>query len=186
MLTTLNTEDSFKQKVAKLHQALGISTEYVESCQLPWCPEPDQLVETEPDFYQRPQQLTSAAFDPWTALKTAANEQGISLFLISAFRSLQYQHDLLAAKLENGQSIDQILRVNAAPGFSEHHSGRAVDVGTDGCVALDSEFENTEAFQWLTNNAGEFGFRMSYPRGNRFGIDYEPWHWCFHADQEQI
>jgi D-alanyl-D-alanine carboxypeptidase len=178
----LNTVDSFKQKVAKLHQALGISPGYLESCKLPWCPEPDQLVETEPDFYQRPQQLTQSAFKAWTALKTAAEEQAISLFLISAFRSVQYQHDLLATKLKNGQPIEQILRVNAAPGFSEHHTGRAIDVGTSGCDALVTEFENTKAFQWLTENAGEYGFSISYPRDNCFGIDYEPWHWCFHLD----
>lgn len=180
------TADSFKQKVAQLHAALGISPDYAESCQLPWCPEPDHLVETELDFLQRPQQLTPAAFNGWSALKTAADEQGISLFLISAFRSLQYQHDLLVAKLEHGQPIDQILRVNAAPGFSEHHTGRAIDVGTDGCDALATEFENTVAFQWLTENASDFGFRMSYPRDNSFGIDYEPWHWCFHDRQEQF
>lgn len=166
-----------------LHQALGISSSYAEKCKLPLCREPEDLVDTEPDFYQRPQQLTAAAFKAWSAMKSAASDQGISLFLISAFRSLQYQHDLIAAKLQKGQSLEQILAINAAPGFSEHHSGRALDIGTLACEALVEEFENTEAFQWLIASASGFGFRMSYPRNNSFGIDYEPWHWCFIEDQ---
>jgi len=175
----LNKSDEFHLQLRQLHAALGISEDYASQCKLPLCPEPDSLVDTELDFYQRPQKLTQAAFDAWTAMKTAATEQGFSLFLISAFRGLQYQHDLIARKLQNGQTIEQILVVNAAPGFSQHHTGCAVDVGTLGCDALTIEFENTEVFQWLKENAGSFDFYMSYPRNNAYGIDYEPWHWCF-------
>ena len=75
-----------------------------------------------------------------------------------------------------------ILRVNAAPGYSEHHTGRAIDLGTIGCRALEEEFELTEAFAWLENNAAHFQFSLSYPRNNPSGVIYEPWHWCFQAD----
>ena len=51
----------------------------------------------------------------------------------SAFRSVDYQAALLRARLARGESIEQVLRINAAPGCSEHHSGRAVDIGTPGC-----------------------------------------------------
>lgn len=112
-------------------------------------------------------------------MKVAAAGSGIDIFLISAYRSMQYQHDLLAKKLDAGIPIEEILSVNAAPGFSEHHTGRAVDIGTYGCDALAEEFENTDAFQWLKKSAADFGFTMSYPRDNLFGIIYEPWHWCF-------
>jgi D-alanyl-D-alanine carboxypeptidase len=178
----MNRIDSTQQKLAELHRALGIAADYGERCGLPLCLEPEQLVATEPDYYARPQQLTQPAFAAWTAMKAAASDQDVTMFLISAYRSLQYQHDLIARKLQQGQLIDQILAVNAAPGFSEHHSGRAVDLGTPGCAALVAEFEHSDAFQWLTANANSFGFTLSYPRGNRFGIDYEPWHWCFQED----
>ena len=171
--------DEFNQRVLELHAALGIAEDYVDKCKLPLCREPINLVDTELDFYQRPQKLTKDAFDAWTAMKTAATEQGVSLFLISAFRGLQYQHDLIVSKLQEGRTIEQILAVNAAPGFSEHHSGRAVDVGTLACDAVTPEFENTNAFQWLSENAADFDFYLSYPRNNAYGIDYEPWHWCF-------
>ena len=159
--------------------SLGIPADYADSCKLPLCQEPAELVPTEPDFYQRPQTLTPAALAAWQSMKQAAAESGVEIFLISAFRSLQYQHELIESKLQKGRSLTEILTVNAAPGFSEHHTGRAVDLGTSGCPALVEEFENTLAFQWLATNAKRFGFQLSYPRDNASGIGYEPWHWCF-------
>ncbi len=67
----------------------------------------------------------------------------------------------------------------AIPGFSEHHSGRAIDIHTKGKNILDEEFESTEEFIWLSKNAAQFEFRLSYPRSNSFGIIYEPWHWFY-------
>ena len=98
---------------------------------------------------------------------------------MSAFRSAEYQLGILERKLARGQSIDEILRVSAAPGYSEHHSGRAVDLTAPGFAPLEEEFENSSAFAWLVANAARFGFALSYPRDNPHGIAYEPWHWCW-------
>ena len=103
----------------------------------------------------------------------------MTLVLVSGFRSADYQARILAAKRARGLAMADILEVNAAPGYSEHHSGRAVDLTTSGCPPAEAEFESTEAFRWLARRAGEFGFRMSYPRGNPHGIVPEPWHWYF-------
>ena len=180
----MTNSESYLQQLRDVHAALGIAADYLQQCALPVCHEPEQLAATEPDFLQRPQQLTPPALAAWQAMKLAAAQQGITLFLISAFRSVQYQHDLIAKKLAKGQSIAQVLKVNAAPGFSEHHTGRAVDIGTNEATVLVEEFENTPAFQWLVKNAMDFGFHLSYPRQNSLGIDYEPWHWCFHGPAE--
>jgi len=180
--SSMNDNDVAPSVLKQLQQALGIPDDYEQSSKLPFCAEPAVLVETELDFYRRKQRLTPAAFSAWSAMRDAATEQGVSLFLISAFRGYQYQHDLIARKLESGQSIEAILRVNAAPGYSEHHSGRAVDVGTLGCDALSEEFNNTKAYQWLSKNAALYNFYLSYPRDNSFGIDFEPWHWCYRED----
>lgn len=112
-------------------------------------------------------------------MKQSAAKAGITIHLISAFRDLDYQYQLIRKKLLQGQSIEEILRVNAAPGYSEHHTGRAIDIGTLECDALVEAFENTPAFRWLQDHANRFGFVLSYPRGNGAGIAYEPWHWCF-------
>lgn len=117
-------------------------------------------------------------------MRDAAAADEVVIHLISAFRGFSYQFELLKRKLEAGEQIEQILSVNAAPGFSEHHTGRAVDLGTLNCPALEQEFEQTDAFAWLVEHASEYGFSMSYPRGNQLGICYEPWHWCFTASDQ--
>jgi D-alanyl-D-alanine carboxypeptidase len=42
---------------------------------------------------------------------------------------------------------------------------------------LTAEFDGSPAFRWLQANAAAFGFKMPYGHRNRFGFDYEPWHW---------
>jgi len=80
-------------------------------------------------------------------------------------------------------SLEQALEYSAYPGVSEHHSGEAIDIGTAGYPHLEEVFEESPAFVWLTENAGRFGFAMSYPRGSATGIAYEPWHWRFRASR---
>lgn len=113
-------------------------------------------------------------------MSAAALSDGVVIQIGSAFRSVDRQAEIVRAKLVEGLSLDAVLCVSAPPGYSEHHSGRAVDVTTnEGAAALELEFENTQAFRWLSKNAGRFGFVLSYPAGNPQGYDYEPWHWCF-------
>ncbi len=180
----MTISDSYRTQLSVLHKALGIPESFLDSCNLPLCTEPEELIATELDFYNRPQRLSPEAFAAWSEMKGAAQQDGVIIFLISAFRDIQYQHDLIAKKLNEGNSLESILSVNAAPGFSEHHTGRAVDIGTLGCDALVEAFEQTNAFQWLKINGNKHGFFMSYPRDNKFGINYEPWHWCFCRDDK--
>jgi len=112
-------------------------------------------------------------------MAAAAADDGVTLQVVSAFRSVAYQEEILRGKLGKGQRIEDILRVSAAPGYSEHHSGRAVDVTTPGYPVLEEIFEESEAFAWLARRAGAFGFHLSFPRGNPHGVAYEPWHWAW-------
>ena len=123
--------------------------------------------------------LIPAAAKNWHLLKQAAASDGESIFIVSGFRSISRQARIFRAKLEAGQSIEDIMKVFAPPGFSEHHSGRAVDLSTPGNTEPEFAFETTTAFQWLRDNAMRFGYRLSYPRGNAYGYEYEPWHWCY-------
>lgn len=127
--------------------------------------------------------LVPAAAAAWRAMQSAAEADGMALFIKSAFRSIDRQAEIVRTKLAAGQSIEDILRVCAPPGFSEHHTGRALDLSTPGVAALEAVFDQTPAFEWLTKHAGDFGFRLSYPKGNPQGYVYEPWHWCFKRDE---
>lgn len=139
-----------------------------------------ELVNVGPDHFGRDAFLCPVAALAWRAMQSAAAADGQSLLLLSAFRSIGRQAALLSGKLESGMSIGQALAYSAYPGFSEHHSGRAIDIGSPEAAHLEEAFDQTAAFRWLTGHAAAFGFALSYPPGNRHGIAYEPWHWCFH------
>lgn len=179
LVTTLSISPDITEHIAQLNAALGVPPNYAASRGLTLCLTSEDLVDTEADYYGRSQRLTAHALRAWSQMKSCAAESEITLHLLSAYRSPDYQYELLKRKLDAGQSLEQILQVNAAPGYSEHHTGRAVDVGTPGCAALVEEFERTPAFAWLREHAHEFGFALSYPRDNPAGMAYEPWHWCF-------
>ena len=131
------------------------------------------------DIYQREQRLIPNAAKAWEAMCIAAASDNIQLQLVSAYRSADYQAGIIRRKLEKGQEISEILRVSAAPGFSEHHSGRAVDITTPGYPVLEEDFETSQAFSWLHESAAQFNFNMSFPRDNPHGVAYEPWHWAW-------
>ena len=162
----------------KLHQELGIPANYGRDLCLPTFPEATGLVDVGPNLVGRMQRLTPDTAARWQQMVEAAGGDGIRLLIVSGFRSVEYQAQLIRSKLEAGQSIEDILEVNAAPGFSQHHSGAAVDIATPGSRPLTEEFEASDAFAWLGSNAGEYGFSMTYPRDNSFGFIYEPWHWA--------
>jgi zinc D-Ala-D-Ala carboxypeptidase len=160
-----------------LHRELGIPADYAIGRQLPYFPEARRLVEVGPNLVGRMQRLAPEAAVNWRQMAASADGEGIRLLLVSGFRSYEYQGELIRKKLAQGQDIAEILRVNAAPGFSQHHTGLAVDVATPGSRPLTEEFERSDAFRWLTENAANFGFSMTYPRDNPWGFIYEPWHW---------
>ena len=170
--------ESYRQRITAIHQALGIADSYHKTIKLPLQFEARTLANAGTDVFNRPQQLTPDALKYWREMQAAATKDDITLNLVSAFRSVDYQHRLIARKLAAGQSIEHILTVNAAPGYSEHHTGRALDITTIECEPLSETFADTPAFAWLRINAARYGFVLSYPRDNPYGLAYEPWHWA--------
>ena len=73
-----------------------------------------------------------------------------------------------------------VLSYSAVPGTSEHQTGLCVDFVTSN-AGLTTAFENTEAFDWLSQNAYRFGFILRYPESKTAvtGYSYEPWHFRF-------
>ena len=131
------------------------------------------------DRYRRPLWLAPAAARAWQAMRRDAAAGGIALEAISGYRSHDYQLGIFERKRARGLEVAEILQVNAAPGYSEHHGGEALDIGTPGEPPAEESFETTPAFAWLSQHAARHGFSLSYPRDNPHGIVYEPWHWRF-------
>jgi len=169
----------FARRLAELQEQLGIPQDYASRHQLGLCEECTHTVSIGKDIFGRDQKMTPAAAQAWFSMKDAAASSGIELQAVSAFRSVEYQADILRRKLDAGQGIEQILQVSAAPGYSEHHTGRALDISSPGYEPLEEIFEESPAFEWLGKMAGDFGFRMSFPKNNPHGVCYEPWHWCW-------
>ena len=124
--------------------------------------------------------LISPAEQAWRTMKQQAAAEGIAIYLISAWRSLEYQAGLIRAKQDAGLPPEIFFTSLAPPGCSEHHTGCAVDINTPGCDEVTGVFGETDAFAWLKANAARFGFVMSFPLNNSWGFIYEPWHWCWH------
>ncbi len=161
-----------------MHRRLGIPADYGRDPHIPRQAEATELVDIGPDKFGRPQRLTPRAAASWRELSAAAAAGSIELVVVSAFRSVEYQARLFEQKLNRGETIDAILRQSAAPGYSQHHTGHALDLATPSCEPLTEAFAVTAAFRWLEKNAARFGFSMPYERGNAHGFAYEPWHWC--------
>ena len=136
------------------------------------------LVSVGRDTSGRDALLAPSAARAWRLMQESARRDGMELLMVSAFRPVERQRAIVAGKLARGESLEQILRVSAYPGHSEHHTGRAADIGAPGSADLTERFEGTREFAWLVQNAGRFGFSLTYPKGNAHVVGYEPWHWC--------
>ncbi|GAB3056426.1 M15 family metallopeptidase [Stenotrophomonas tumulicola] len=174
----LLSPDGLQQRL----QQLGLDAdEYADSSGLALEAEPVLLHGAGRDRFGRPLWLRRPAAQAWRRLRLHAARAGIALDAISGYRSHAYQLGIFERKLARGQSVAEILKVNAAPGFSEHHTGLALDIGTPGEPPAEASFEHTAAFAWLQESAAAHGFQLSYPRDNPHGIVYEPWHWRYTA-----
>ena len=170
---------TYKQRINQILRELGIPENYECDYGLSLQSEEAELVEIGNDIYGRLQRLEPAAANAWNEMKYQAVRDGIVLNVVSAFRAVDKQRDIIQKKLESGQPLSDVLRVCAAPGYSEHHTGRALDLSATGCEPLSEMFENTEAYSWLVENACIYSFSLSYPKDNKSSISYEPWHWAY-------
>ncbi len=118
----------------------------------------------------------------YIAMKSAAKAEGISLVLLSGYRSHKLQKTIFFdLKSKRNQTAIERARVSAPPGYSEHSTGYAIDIGDYGRPKTDfsEDFESTAAFRWLAANAAKYHFILSFPKNNSQGVTYEPWHWRF-------
>ena len=162
--------------------ALGITSKMLNARGLTWYQEADQslLITVATNNEGRKYQLLPEAAAAWHDMQAAAANDGYQLVVLSAYRSVARQIALIQLKLDNGININEILTSIAPPGYSEHHTGRAIDIAAKHHQALDEAFAATAEYAWLTAHAGKYGFTLSYPLGNTSGYVFEPWHWCWH------
>lgn len=133
--------------------------------------------------------LRKAAAEEFKKMVADAQAAGVAIMPLSGFRSKTDQDRLFfGIKKERGQQPRERALVSAPPGYSEHHTGYAIDVGdaTDPASYLDTSFDQTKAFAWMRENAAYYSFELSFPEHNPQGISYEPWHWRYVGDQASL
>ena len=147
------------------------------------------LSELEPITADGSIKMRSSAAAKFKQMQAAAKADGINLTAISAFRDTEAQSQLFfGVKEQRSQDAAQRAEVSAPPGYSEHHTGYAVDIGDANAPAThtEPEFANTAAFAWLQQNALKYSFELSFPADNKQGVSYEPWHWRFVGDRDSL
>lgn len=171
------------RRIGRLWSEIGIPTDYPRGRGLPLQREAKRLVLVARAHDDgKPIRLTPRAAAAWRRMQAAAATDGLTLLPLSGFRSVARQAAIVRGHLAKGRSLADTLRFVAAPGCSEHHTGRALDLGSpDEAAHFEAAFDRTREFGWLKRRASEFGFTLSYPRHNPHGIGYEPWHWCYAA-----
>jgi LAS superfamily LD-carboxypeptidase LdcB len=147
--------------------------------------------------------LQPEALRDWLRLQEAAAAQGVSLSLVSAYRSPQRQQaiflgllreealrglgrEVTAEEIVKGEAdalIDTILAGSSIPGYSKHHSGYVIDIG-DPATDDFTDFAHSRGYRWMSAdnyyNAKRFGFMPSYPEGaGPQGPDPEAWEYIW-------
>ena len=145
---------------------------------------PSELVAITPGI-----ELQRDAADALVAMRSAAAADGVDLVVLSGYRSIALQkHLFFDVKSARNQTARERARVSAPPGFSEHATGFAIDLG-DGSqpeANLSPSFEQTAAFSWLKANGARYQFVLSFPHGNSQGVSYEPWHWRYEGTTQAL
>jgi zinc D-Ala-D-Ala carboxypeptidase len=146
-----------------------------------------RLVSLSPPYFDRTESLVDAAAAAFGRMQADAAQAGVKLIPISGFRSVSDQVKLFERQVKRRGSEENAARLSAPPGYSEHHTGYALDIGDGNQPAADLkyEFENSAAYQWLRANATQgYGFELSFPENNKQGVNFEPWHWRYTGSQE--
>lgn len=123
----------------------------------------------------------------------AATKAGFPLVIISAFRSVESQKEVFDTNVNglvsgNGMTEEEAIAKTketiTEPGYSEHHTGLAVDIvdqdwyNTYQTQVLDASYVDQPGAKWIAENAPKYGFIIRYPKDRQdiTGITYEPWH----------
>lgn len=127
------------------------------------------------------QERAAAAF---LDMMKKAQQDSVGLWVVSAYRSHEKQTTNFNNKIREFESMGYTATeayaatamLIAVPGTSEHSLGYAVDLNS-----LETTFEGTKQFTWLTQNCADFGFVLRYPKDKVeiTEISYEPWHYRY-------
>lgn len=123
--------------------------------------------------------LRKDARDAFERLSADSIKNNTPVYGQSAYRSYKKQSILYNSAVES-YGKEKAMLDTARPGHSEHQTGLAIDVSSNKTGNM-LDFENTDSFNWMVNNAHKYGFILRYPKGkeNIHGYIYEAWHYRY-------
>ena len=138
---------------------------------------PNDLVEASLDYAsEREIYLSRLAYNAFKEMSDAASREGYGIVINSAYRSYQDQQDIsdLYLRAYGQEYVDKYI---AKPGYSEHQTGLAMDVGSRSV----NIFANSKEYGWMLENAYKYGFILRYSKRdeNLTGFRFEAWHYRY-------
>ncbi len=126
-----------------------------------------------------PNKIRADVYEEFKKMYNAAKNDNVSIFIASPYRSYSDQNALYTYYV-NTDGKKNADTYSARPGFSEHHTGLAMDLIPEYGLDLDT-FENSDGFKWMQENAYKYGFILRYPKDKEYitGYIYEPWHYRY-------
>jgi D-alanyl-D-alanine carboxypeptidase len=153
-----------------------------------WCGKAiDTTLLAEPeDLVQLPEELTFEDYriyvlpqtrDALVQMAEAAAPDSIEFEVDSGWRSFGFQRRIIKRRMAEGDSFEEVLNSVAPPGYSEHHTGRALDL-----VPSEAIFAFSKTYLWLQEHAAEYGFYETLPEDPAAPLTWESWHWTYLGD----
>ena len=139
-----------------------------------------ELVETQ-NYFGESVRVERTSYEAYQALRAALLEEGVDIELESCYRSVARQEELWA-EYEAARGLDYCNQYVAVPGFSEHHTGFAIDTNLiqPESQASEEEKQAERARLWekVHQKMPAYGFILRYMEGKEdiTGYSYEPWH----------
>lgn len=169
LYTEVKDSDTSKGKLILNNKFYKLSSDY----------EPNDLVKISNWYsYGEDQKLRQEAYDAYVTMYNMALRDDIKLIVNSSYRPYKEQEEIYNDYLSK-YTQEHTDAYAARPGHSEHQTGLALDIITPG--ANGENFDQTDAFKWLENNAYKYGFILRYPKDKEYltGYNYESWHFRY-------
>lgn len=140
-------------------------------------------------------QLDNRVIEAYQEFSEDAQRAGYSLVIISAYRSVSEQDQIFDRRvtqyenqgMDENQAVEKTKETSTEPGYSEHHTGLALDIVDENWQqsypqnVLEENFGKEDSAKWMAEHASDYGFILRYPKGKEevTHINYEPWHFRY-------
>ena len=141
--------------------------------------EPNEITDIDINYSYANNRTSKETNDAYIEMAKAAKKDNIILLVNSSYRTYERQEQIYK-EFYYSKGISYADAYAARAGYSEHQTGLAIDIFTSG-RSTTSDFEESDAFKWLENNAYKYGFILRYPKDKEYltGYSYESWHYRY-------